>query len=186
MRNSTAHNEGSVQSVVSISHVEKWYGDHQALADISLEVGRRKCIVICGPSEWGKSTPIRCVSGLEQFQKETITVEGVQLGANLKDVKTVRQNAGMVFQQFNLFPHMTVLENCTLAPRLIKKSSRKEVSIIAMQFLEKVKIPEQAHKYPESGDHRLFVLPRCLRGLEAVPASLAASSGGIHPRTSVA
>ena len=135
-------------SIVTINKLNKWYGDFHVLRDINLEVAKGERIVICGPSGSGKSTLIRCINALEEFQEGEITVEGIDLGPNLRRVDEVRREVGMVFQSFNLFPHLTVLENCTLAPIWVRKVPRKEAEETAMHFLRKVKIPEQALKYP--------------------------------------
>jgi ABC-type polar amino acid transport system ATPase subunit len=128
--------------------VHKWFGSFHALDDINLEVRPGERIVICGPSGSGKSTMIRCVNGLEDHQEGLITVDGVELTRDPKRIDAVRRNTGMVFQQFNLFPHLTVLQNCTLAPMWTKKMPRRDAEKIAMGYLELVKIPEQANKYP--------------------------------------
>lgn len=150
---------------VSIRDVNKWYGAHHALKSVSLDVEPGRRVVICGPSGSGKSTLIRCVNGLEEFQKGDIIVDGVPLRRDMKGVEEVRENAGMVFQQFNLFPHLTVLENCTLAPMLVKKASRATAQETAMRFLEKVKIPEQARKFPgqlSGGQQQRVAIARAL------------------------
>ncbi|CAL8980901.1 Glutamine transport ATP-binding protein GlnQ [Rhodoplanes serenus] len=133
---------------VLISGLYKWYGEFQVLADVNLEVARGERIVICGPSGSGKSTLIRCINALEPFQRGSIVVDGVSVTDDLKRIDEVRREVGMVFQQFNLFPHLTVLENCTLAPIHVRKMPRKEAEEIAMRYLARVRIPEQAHKYP--------------------------------------
>lgn len=133
---------------VSMSLVNKWFDDFHVLKDINLEVADGEKIVICGPSGSGKSTLVRCVCKLEDHQRGTIKVLGTELNEDLANIDEIRREVGMVFQQFNLFPHMTVLENCTLALTLVRKNSRAEAESIAMGFLEKVRIPEQASKYP--------------------------------------
>ncbi len=133
---------------VQMIEVNKWYGDFHVLRDINLEVFRRERIVICGPSGSGKSTLIRCINRLEEHQSGRIIVDGVELTEDVKKIEEIRREVGMVFQHFNLFPHLTVLENCTLAPIWVKRMPKKEAEEIAMHFLEKVRIPEQAHKYP--------------------------------------
>lgn len=155
----------TAKTAVSIENLEKWYGHHKVLNGVSLQVQKGKRVVLCGPSGSGKSTLIRCVNGLEQFQKGRITVDGVVLGTDGKAVDEVRRRAGMVFQQFNLFPHLTVLENCTLAPILAKKISKAEAESIAMAYLEKVKIPEQAKKFPgqlSGGQQQRVAIARAL------------------------
>lgn len=137
-----------VSPAVTMSEVNKWYDDFHVLKNINLQVDVREKVVICGPSGSGKSTLIRCICKLEDHQRGTINVLGTELNDKVANIDEIRREVGMVFQQFNLFPHMTVLENCTLALTLVRKKSRKEAEIIAMQFLEKVRIPEQAAKYP--------------------------------------
>ncbi len=134
--------------MIEMRHVNKWYGDFQVLKDISLSVSKGERVVICGPSGSGKSTAIRCINRLEQHQQGQIFVEGVELTDKVKNIEHVRREVGMVFQQFNLVPHLTILDNLTLAPRRVRKQSRKEAEARAMQYLERVKIAEQAHKYP--------------------------------------
>ncbi|WP_105385076.1 amino acid ABC transporter ATP-binding protein [Neorhizobium alkalisoli] len=128
--------------------VNKWFGALHVLRDVNLEITRGQKLVICGPSGSGKSTMIRCINGLEAHQEGTIVVEGTELTEDLKKVNEIRRNVGMVFQHFNLFPHLTVLENLTLAPVWVKKLSRRDAEEIAMHYLSKVRIPEQANKYP--------------------------------------
>ena len=133
---------------ISIAQMNKWYGSFHALRDIDLTVNRGERIVICGPSGSGKSTLIRCINALEEHQRGEIVVDGTVLSSDLKNIDKIRSEVGMVFQHFNLFPHLTILENCTLAPIWVRKTPKKEAEETAMHFLEKVKIPEQAHKYP--------------------------------------
>ena len=133
---------------IEIVGMSKWYGDFNVLKDINLKVMRGERIVICGPSGSGKSTMIRCINRLEEHQKGKIIVEGKELANDLKKIDEVRREVGMVFQHFNLFPHLTILENCTLAPIWVRKTPKKEAEEIAMHFLTRVKIPEQASKYP--------------------------------------
>ncbi len=133
---------------VTMTQVNKWYGDFHVLKDINLQVADGEKVVVCGPSGSGKSTLIRCICKLEDHQRGTINVLGTELNDNIANIDEIRREVGMVFQQFNLFPHMTVLENCTLALTLVRKKSRKEADAIAMQFLKKVRIPEQSTKYP--------------------------------------
>ncbi len=137
-----------IESAVKIEDVSKWYGDFQVLKNINLEVNQRERIVVCGPSGSGKSTLIRCINLLERYEQGLVTVAGTALDDGLKDEDAVRQEVGMVFQQFNLFPHLTVLQNCTLAPKLVRGISDAKATEIAMTFLEKVHIPEQSGKYP--------------------------------------
>ncbi len=133
---------------VEMIGVHKWYGDFHVLRDINLKVMRGERIVVCGPSGSGKSTMIRCVNRLEEHQQGQIIVDGTELTSDLKRIDEIRREVGMVFQHFNLFPHLTILENCTLAPIWVKKLPKKEAEEIAMHYLTRVKIPEQANKYP--------------------------------------
>jgi general L-amino acid transport system ATP-binding protein len=128
--------------------LNKWFGQFHVLKDIVLDVKRGERIVICGPSGSGKSTLIRCINRLETHQEGLIVVDGIELTDDTKHINDVRREVGMVFQHFNLFPHLTVLENCTLAPIWVRKTPKREAEEIAMQYLERVKIPEQANKYP--------------------------------------
>jgi len=143
-----------VESVVSdevaiqMVGVHKWFGEFHVLKDINLTVNRGERIVVCGPSGSGKSTMIRCINRLEEHQKGQILVDGVELTHDLKRIEGIRREVGMVFQHFNLFPHLTVLENCTLAPIWVRKMPKREAEEIAMEYLRRVKIPEQAEKYP--------------------------------------
>ena len=134
--------------MLELSGVNKWYGQFHVLKDINLTVYRGERIVVCGPSGSGKSTMIRCVNRLEEHQRGRISVEGVELTHDLKKIDQVRREVGMVFQHFNLFPHLTVIENLTLAPIWVRKMPKKEAEEVAMHYLERVKIPEQAKKYP--------------------------------------
>ena len=133
---------------VEITAMNKWYGQFHVLRDINLTVYRGERIVICGPSGSGKSTMIRCINALEEHQEGRITVDGTVLSSDLKNIDKIRSEVGMCFQHFNLFPHLTILENCTLAPIWVRKVPKKEAIETAMHFLEKVKIPDQANKYP--------------------------------------
>jgi len=133
---------------IEISGMHKWYGDFHVLKDINLTVMKGERIVVCGPSGSGKSTMIRCINRLEEHQRGSIIVDGIELTSDLKQIDQVRREVGMVFQHFNLFPHLTVLENCTLAPIWVRKMPQKEAEEVAMEYLERVKIPEQAMKYP--------------------------------------
>jgi general L-amino acid transport system ATP-binding protein len=145
---STAETDPHANAAVEMLGVHKWYGEFHVLRDINLHVRRRERIVICGPSGSGKSTMIRCINRLEEHQRGRIIVEGTELTNDLKKIDEIRREVGMVFQHFNLFPHLTVLENCTLAPIWVKKMPRKEAEEVAMKYLTRVKIPEQALKYP--------------------------------------
>jgi general L-amino acid transport system ATP-binding protein len=138
----------TTDTVVSLKDVNKWYGEFHVLRNINLQVGKGEKIVICGPSGSGKSTMIRCINRLEEHQSGDILVRGTVLTSDLKHIETVRKEVGMVFQHFNLFPQLTVLENCCLAPIWVKQLPRKEAEEIAMTFLRRVRIPEQALKYP--------------------------------------
>ena len=133
---------------IELNDVNKWYGAFHVLKNINLKVMRGERIVVAGPSGSGKSTMIRCVNRLEEHQKGQIIVDGIELTNDLKKIDEVRREVGMVFQHFNLFPHLTILENCTLAPIWVRQTPKKEAEDIAMHFLEKVKIPEQANKFP--------------------------------------
>ena len=133
---------------IEIEGLNKWYGAFHVLRDINLNVAERERIVICGPSGSGKSTLIRCINRLEEYQEGRIVVDGTRLTNDLKNIDAVRREVGMVFQSFNLFPHLTVLENCTLAPIWVRKTPKAEAEAVAMEYLERVKIPEQADKYP--------------------------------------
>jgi len=134
--------------VISIKNMHKWYGDFHVLRDINLEVTRGEKIVICGPSGSGKSTVIRCINRLEEHQEGQIIVDGTELSNDLKNIEQVRREVGMCFQHFNLFPHLTVMENCTLAPIWVRKTPKAGAEATAMEYLERVKIPDQANKFP--------------------------------------
>jgi general L-amino acid transport system ATP-binding protein len=148
MANSAKDLKVSDEVAIEISGMHKWYGDFHVLKDINLTVQRGERIVVCGPSGSGKSTMIRCINRLEEHQRGNILVDNIELTNDLKNIDAVRMEVGMVFQHFNLFPHLTVLENCTLAPIWVRKVPKKEAIEAAMTYLERVKIPEQAHKYP--------------------------------------
>jgi len=135
-------------TAVEMTGVNKWYGEFHVLRDINLKVSRGEKLVICGPSGSGKSTMIRCINRLEEHQKGQIVVDGTELTNDLKKIDEIRRDVGMVFQHFNLFPHLTILENLTLAPIWVKKMPKKDAEEIAMHYLKRVKIPEQAAKYP--------------------------------------
>ncbi|MEQ8247706.1 MAG: amino acid ABC transporter ATP-binding protein [Alphaproteobacteria bacterium] len=136
------------QPMIEIVGLNKWFGPFHVLRDINLSVAPQERIVICGPSGSGKSTLIRCINRLEEHQEGTIKVDGTELTHDLKNIDAIRREVGMVFQQFNLFPHLTVLENCTLGPIWVRKTPKREAEKVAMELLERVKIPEQADKYP--------------------------------------
>jgi general L-amino acid transport system ATP-binding protein len=155
----------TADSIVSVASLNKWYGDFHVLRDINLEVARGERIVICGPSGSGKSTLIRCMNALEEFQEGRIVIDGIQLGPDLRRVDEVRREVGMVFQSFNLFPHLTVLENCTLAPIWVRNIPKKDAEVAAMKYLERVKIPHQAKKYPgqmSGGQQQRVAIARAL------------------------
>ena len=143
-----AKSEKKSKIVISIADMHKWYGQFHALKAINLEVTQGERIVICGPSGSGKSTLIRCINRLEVHQTGIISINGTELSGDLKKLETIRSDVGMVFQSFNLFPHLTVLENCTLAPIWVRKLPKREADELAVEYLTRVKIPEQAHKYP--------------------------------------
>jgi len=149
---------------VRMEGVGKWYGDFQALKDINLTVASGERIVICGPSGSGKSTLIRCINQLEVIQKGRIFVDGIEL-AGRRNIDAIRHEVGMVFQQFNLFPHLTVLQNCALAPMKVRRVSREEAEATARRYLERVHIPEQADKYPaqlSGGQQQRVAIARAL------------------------
>ncbi|TVZ62490.1 amino acid ABC transporter ATP-binding protein (PAAT family) [Azospirillum brasilense] len=136
------------EPIIQCQGVHKWYGEFHVLKNIDLSVAKGERIVICGPSGSGKSTMIRCLNRLEEHQKGSIVVDGIELTGNLKNIELVRREVGMVFQHFNLFPHLTVLENCTLAPIWVRKKPKAEAEEMAMRYLKRVRIAEQAYKYP--------------------------------------
>ena len=153
-------------AIIEFTKVNKWYGDDfHVLRDVELAVGRGERIVICGPSGSGKSTLIRCINALEEYQEGRVTVDGIVLGDDVKAIEAVRRRVGMVFQQFNLFPHLTVLENLTLAPMWVGHTPKKEAEEIAMSLLTRVRIPEQALKYPgqlSGGQQQRVAIARAL------------------------
>ncbi|MCR5944125.1 MULTISPECIES: amino acid ABC transporter ATP-binding protein [Brucella] len=152
-------------AIAELVGVSKWYGEFQVLREIDLKVSRGERIVIAGPSGSGKSTMIRCINRLEEHQQGKIVVDGVELTGDLRKIDEVRREVGMVFQHFNLFPHLTILENCTLAPMSVRKLSRKQADEIAMHYLERVRIPEQANKYPgqlSGGQQQRVAIARAL------------------------
>lgn len=136
------------KEIIEIKNLNKWYGDFHVLKDINLTINKGEIIVVCGPSGSGKSTLIRCINYLEQFQEGSITVDGIDLVNDVKKIKAIREEVAMVFQHFNLFPHLTILDNLTLAPVWVRKMPRKEAEAMAMKYLERVGIANQAHKYP--------------------------------------
>ena len=152
-------------AAVEITGLNKWFKAFHVLRDVSLTVASGERVVICGPSGSGKSTLIRCINGLERHEVGRIVVEGAELTSDDSKIHAVRANVGMVFQQFNLFPHLTVLENCTLAPQWVKRMPKKEAEQLAMQYLERVRIPEQAAKYPgqlSGGQQQRVAIARAL------------------------
>ncbi|MDD5336406.1 MAG: amino acid ABC transporter ATP-binding protein [Rhodoferax sp.] len=156
---------GDAAPIIRMEAVDKWFGKFQVLSQIDLTVAAGERIVICGPSGSGKSTLIRCINRLETVQQGRIVVNGIDLTAGGRNVDSVRQEVGMVFQQFNLFPHLTILQNCTLAPIQSRGLSRDEAEAVAMKYLQRVRIPEQAHKYPSQlsgGQQQRVAIARAL------------------------
>ena len=156
---------GSDEAIVALRDVNKWYGDFHALRDVNLAVGRGEKVVICGPSGSGKSTMIRCINRLEEHQQGDIIVDGVELVPDFRRIEEVRRQVGMVFQNFNLFPHLTVMENLTLGPILVQEVRQDEAEAAAMELLKRVKIPEQAWKYPgqlSGGQQQRVAIARAL------------------------
>ena len=154
-----------MSSIIQMQGVNKWFGDFQVLKDINLEVGEKQKIVVCGPSGSGKSTLIRCINRLEEHQKGKIIVDGNELSEKTKDIEKIRAEVGMVFQQFNLFPHLSILDNCTLAPIWVKKTPKKKAEELAMKQLEQVQIADQAQKFPgqlSGGQQQRAALARAL------------------------
>ena len=151
--------------MIEMRHVHKWFGAFHVLNDINLEVGRGERVVVCGPSGSGKSTMIRCINRLEEHQQGEIIVAGIELTRDLKNIEAIRREVGMVFQQFNLFPHLTVLDNLTLAPVWVRKMPKHEAEALARSYLERVRIPEQADKYPgqlSGGQQQRVAIARAL------------------------
>tara|TARA_Y100000591_G_scaffold322255_1_gene338376 strand:+ start:60 stop:791 length:732 start_codon:yes stop_codon:yes gene_type:complete len=154
-----------MSAIIQMKDVNKWFGDFQVLKDINLEVGEKQKIVVCGPSGSGKSTLIRCINRLEEHQKGKIIVDGNELSERTKDIEKIRAEVGMVFQQFNLFPHLSILDNCTLAPIWVKKTPKKNAEDLAMKQLEQVQIADQASKFPgqlSGGQQQRAALARAL------------------------
>ncbi|MFA7895053.1 amino acid ABC transporter ATP-binding protein [Pseudomonas putida] len=154
-----------LRPMIQMENVSKWYGSFQVLKNINLSVQPGERIVLCGPSGSGKSTTIRCLNRLEEHQQGRIVVGGVELTDDARQVETIRRDVGMVFQHFNLFPHLTILQNCTLAPIWARKMPRHEAQALAMHYLERVRIPEQAHKYPgqlSGGQQQRVAIARAL------------------------
>jgi general L-amino acid transport system ATP-binding protein len=152
-------------SMIALSDVHKWYGEFHVLKSINLEVLKGQKVVVCGPSGSGKSTMIRCINRLEEHQRGQIIVDGIELTSDVKNVDAIRREVGMVFQHFNLFPHLTVLQNLTLAPMWVRRIPKKEAEEVAMHFLKRVRIPEQAQKYPgqlSGGQQQRVAIARAL------------------------
>jgi general L-amino acid transport system ATP-binding protein len=159
------HRKPETELIIEMRGVHKWFGEFHVLKDINLYVGRGERVVVCGPSGSGKSTMIRCINALEDHQRGKIIVDGIELTHNVRNIDAIRREVGMVFQQFNLFPHLTVMENLTLAPIWVRKMPKREAEEIAMHFLERVKIPEQANKYPgqlSGGQQQRVAIARAL------------------------
>ncbi|WP_248794738.1 amino acid ABC transporter ATP-binding protein [Pseudomonas sp. MWU13-2105] len=153
------------EGIIQMQGVNKWYGQFHVLKDINLNVKQGERIVLCGPSGSGKSTTIRCLNRLEEHQQGRIVVDGVELTNDLKQIEAIRREVGMVFQHFNLFPHLTILQNCTLAPMWVRKMPKREAEEIAMHYLQRVRIPEQAHKFPgqlSGGQQQRVAIARAL------------------------
>ncbi|MFV9684421.1 amino acid ABC transporter ATP-binding protein [Pseudomonas sp. NY15367] len=162
---SEAIKQPSAESMILLQGVNKWYGQFHVLKDINLSVQQGERIVLCGPSGSGKSTTIRCINRLEEHQQGRIVVDGTELTSDLKHIEAIRREVGMVFQHFNLFPHLTVLQNCTLAPMWVRKMPKRQAEEIAMHFLERVRIPEQANKFPgqlSGGQQQRVAIARAL------------------------
>ena len=156
---------GTGEAIITCEQVDKWFGDFQALKGIDLVVGRQEVVVVIGPSGSGKSTLIRCINRLEKHDRGRIEVDGTEMSDDLRNIAGIRREVGMVFQSFNLFPHLTVLENVTLAPRQVRKWPKAKAEEIAMQMLERVRIPEQASKYPgqlSGGQQQRVAIARAL------------------------
>ena len=153
------------EGMIRMEGVHKWYGQFHVLKDINLNVRQGERIVLCGPSGSGKSTTIRCLNRLEEHQQGKIIVDGTELTSDLKQIETIRREVGMVFQHFNLFPHLTILQNCTLAPMWVRKMPKRQAEEIAMHYLERVRIPEQANKFPgqlSGGQQQRVAIARAL------------------------
>ncbi|MEX5452178.1 amino acid ABC transporter ATP-binding protein, partial [Stutzerimonas stutzeri] len=165
MNDSIAQAGQASEPVIRMQGVHKWFGQFHVLKDINLSVRQGERIVLCGPSGSGKSTTIRCLNRLEEHQQGRIVINGVELTSDLKQIEAIRSEVGMVFQHFNLFPHLTVLQNCTLAPMWVRKLPRRQAEEVAMHYLERVRIPEQANKYPgqlSGGQQQRVAIARAL------------------------
>jgi general L-amino acid transport system ATP-binding protein len=161
----TANAPAGGQTIIGIETLNKWYGDFHVLKDITMSINKGEVVVVIGPSGSGKSTLIRCVNRLEEHQQGKIMVDGIELTDDVRNIDQIRRETGMVFQSFNLFPHLTVMENITLAPIRVRKMKKSEAEKKAMYYLEKVKIPEQAHKYPgqlSGGQQQRVAIARAL------------------------
>ena len=157
--------DAGTQPAILLDKVNKWYGAMHVLRDVSMTVGQKERVVVCGPSGSGKSTMIRCINRLETHQEGRIVVDGTELTSDLRALDTIRREVGMVFQSFNLFPHLTILENCTLAPIWVRKMPKADAEALAMEYLTRVKIPEQAKKYPgqlSGGQQQRVAIARAL------------------------
>ncbi|HEU4915807.1 MAG TPA: amino acid ABC transporter ATP-binding protein [Acidimicrobiia bacterium] len=153
------------EAIIELEGVDKFFGDFQALKDINMRIGQQEVVVVIGPSGGGKSTLIRCINRLEKHDAGRVMVDGIELSDDLRNIQEVRRETGMVFQQFNLFPHLTVLDNVTLAPRQVRKLPKRDAEELAMQMLKRVKIPEQARKYPgqlSGGQQQRVAIARAL------------------------
>jgi general L-amino acid transport system ATP-binding protein len=158
-------NEQDGKRMIELVGVSKWFGDFQALQDVDLAIDRQEVVVVCGPSGSGKSTMIRCINRLEKHDRGNIVVDGIELSDDLRKIQEIRREVGMVFQQFNLFPHLTVLENVMLAPRQVRRWNKAKANEKAMEHLRRVRIPEQAHKYPlqlSGGQQQRVAIARAL------------------------
>ncbi|MBZ5757756.1 amino acid ABC transporter ATP-binding protein [Pseudomonas sp. S5(2021)] len=165
MSESSVQAGAAVKPIILMEGVHKWYGQFHVLKDINLKVREGERIVLCGPSGSGKSTTIRCLNRLEEHQQGRIVIDGHELTSDLKQIEAIRSEVGMVFQHFNLFPHLTVLQNCTLAPMWVRKMPRREAEEVAMHYLERVRIPEQASKFPgqlSGGQQQRVAIARAL------------------------
>ncbi|MEC7820283.1 MAG: amino acid ABC transporter ATP-binding protein [Actinomycetota bacterium] len=165
MTKDTSMTKDTGKTIIKTKDVKKWFGDFQALDGISMEIEEKEVVVICGPSGSGKSTFIRCINRLEQHQEGDIVVDGIELTNDLKNIDAIRSEVGMVFQSFNLFPHLTVMQNITLAPIWVRKKTRTDSEKKAMELLERVGIPEQAEKFPgqlSGGQQQRVAIARAL------------------------
>ena len=165
MAEANGKQKNSDEPIIYCEDVNKWFGNFHVLKDVNLEIAPQEVLVIIGPSGSGKSTFIRCINRLEEHQEGTIIVDGIELSHDVRNIAAIRSEIGMVFQQFNLFPHLTVMENITLAPRFVRRQARRDADEIALQLLERVGIPEQARKYPaqlSGGQQQRVAIARAL------------------------